>query len=436
MHESLSINQLMKELQKIFESFPDLRTGQNTRYKISDAGKGAFSVFFTQCASFLEHQEEMQRLKGRSNAQNLFGMKNIPSDSHIRSLLDPVLPSYLEPMYRLVFERLEAGGLLEVFRSHARSLLFVLDGTEYFSSQKINCANCNHRQLANGKTNYYHSVLTPVIVQANNENVISLEPEFILPQDGHEKQDCEIEAGKRWLLTHGKYYAKYNVTILGDDLYSRQPFCQAVKDVKMHFILVCKEDSHPQLYETVAFLEAQGVLGKYQKRHWNGKFGEIYTYRYADQLPLRGGSDALPVNWVELTITHEETGEVIYKNAFVTEFEVLETTVEAIARDGRARWKIENENNNVLKTKGYHLEHNFGHGEQSLSSLLLSLNLLAFLFHTVMGQVDEKYRLLRQTLRKRRKFFQHVETLLEYLLFDSWDALFSFMCRGLELDIG
>ena len=157
-----------------------------------------------------------------------------------------------------------------------------------------------------------------MIVQAGNEHVISLEPEFIMPQDGHEKQDCEIEAGKRWLRTHGDYYARHNVTLLGDDLYSRQPFCQAVKDAKMRFILVCKEDSHLQLYETVVFFDAQGVLGKYQKRHWNGKYGEIYTYRYANQLPLRGGSDAMLVNWVELTITHEETGEVIYKNAFVS----------------------------------------------------------------------------------------------------------------------
>jgi hypothetical protein len=149
---------------------------------------------------------------------------------------------------------------------------------------------------------------------------------------------------------------------------------------------------------------------------------------------VRAGSDALLVNWVELIVTHEETGEILYKNAFVTDFEILETTAEAIARDGRARWKIENENNNILKTKGYHLEHNFGHGEQCLSSLLVSLNLLAFLFHTLMDLVDEKYHLLRQALRKRRKFFQHLEALLEYLLFDSWDALFSFMCRGLELD--
>jgi hypothetical protein len=142
----------------------------------------------------------------------------------------------------------------------------------------------------------------------------------------------------------------------------------------------------------------------------------------------------MQVNWAELTITHEETGDVIYKNAFVTDFEVIETTVAAIVRDGRARWKVENENNNVLKTKGYHLEHNFGHGNQYLSSLLLSLNLLAFLFHTVLGLVDEKYRLLRQALRKRQKFFQDIETLLQYILFDSWDALFSFMCKGLELD--
>jgi DNA-directed RNA polymerase subunit RPC12/RpoP len=434
MMETLAIDSLIKELKLSFAEFPDLRTGSNSQYEMADAGMGAFSVFFTQCASFLEYQEEMKRLKGRSNAENLFGMRNIPSDSHIRSLLDPVSPKLLSGLYRLIFARLEAAGILEPFRSHARSLLIALDGTEYFSSQKIHCPNCSHRELLNGKTNYYHSVITPVIVQANNEHVISLEPEFIVPQDGHEKQDCEIEASKRWLHTHSEYYAKRNVTILGDDLYSRQPFCEAVKEAQMHFILVCKEDSHPSLYESVAYLDGQGVLGRYQKRSWNGKHGEIYTYRYGNHLPLRGGQDAMLVNWVELTITHEETGAIIYKNAFATDFEALETTAEAIARDGRARWKIENENNNILKTNGYHLEHNFGHGTQFLSSLLLSLNLLAFLFHTVMGLVDQKYALLRKALRKRRKFFQHVEALLEYLLFDSWDALFSFMCRGLELD--
>lgn len=434
MLEQLRLGQLIKELKQVFDDFPDERTGKNSQYEMVDAGLGAFSVFFIQCASFLEHQEEMKRTKGRSNAESLFEMMNIPSDNQIRGLLDPVMPKLLTPIYRIIFQRLEQTGMLDQIRSHAKSLLIAIDGTEYFSSQKIYCQNCSHRELANGKTNYFHSVLTPVIVQAGNENVISLEPEFITPQDGHEKQDCEIEAGKRWIGTHGDYYAKRNVTILGDDLFSRQPFCQALKDKKMHFILVCKPDSHPHLYESVAFLAEQGVLETYRKRVWNGKHGEIYTYRYANHLPLRGDNAAMQVNWTELTITHEETGEVIYKNAFITDFEILETTVEAIVRDGRSRWKVENENNNVLKTKGYHLEHNFGHGNQYLSSLLLSLNLVAFLFHTVLGLVDEKYRLLRQALRKRQKFFQDMETLLQYLLFNSWDDLFSFMCKGLELD--
>lgn len=434
MFEQLALKQLMKELKQIFDEFPDLRNGKNSQYEMADAGMGAFSVFFTQCASFLAHQAEMKRNKGRSNAESLFEMVNIPSDNQIRGLLDPVLPKALEPMYRLIFQRLVQSGILDTFRSYSNSLLFALDGTEQFSSQKIHCPNCSHRELANGKTNYFHSVLTPVIVQAGNENVISLEPEFITPQDGHEKQDCEIAAGKRWMNAHGKYYARWNVTMLGDDLFSRQPFCQALKDNKLHFILVCKPDSHSYLYESVAFLAAQEILGTHQKRVWNGKHGEIYTYRYANLLSLHGGKDALLVNWAELTITHEETGEVIYKNAFITDFEVRENNVEAIVRDGRARCKIENENNNVLKTKGYHLEHNFGHGSQHLSSVLLSLNLLAFLFHTVMGLVDEKYRLLRQVLRKRQTFFQDVETLLRYFLFDSWDDLFVFMCKGLELD--
>jgi hypothetical protein len=44
-------------------------------------------------------------------------------------------------------------------------------------------------------------------------------------------------------------------------------------------------------------------------------------------------------------------------------------------RDGRARWKVENENNNTLKTKGYSLTHNFGHGKHYLSALLATFEI-------------------------------------------------------------
>ncbi len=123
------------------------------------------------------------------------------------------------------------------------------------------------------------------------------------------------------------------------------------------------------------------------------------------------------------------------KNAFATNHLITDQTVEDIVLAGRTRWKVENENNNTLKTKGYNLEHNFGHGKQHLSSLLATLNILSLLFHTLLELLDEKYRLIRAHLPTRKTFFDDLRALTRYFCFDSWDHLLSFMLQGLELDI-
>jgi len=436
MYENLKSTKMIQTLRQQCSGFPDERTGSNQQYELTDAGMSAFSVFFTQCPSFLAHQRDMQLDKGQSNAERLFELAALPSDNQIRNLLDPVAASYLAGMYRHIFSELEQTGLLESYRSYGKQLLIAMDGTEYFSSKKIHCKNCSERVLNNAETRYFHSVLTPVIVQPGNAHVLAVEPEFIVPQDGHEKQDCELNAAKRWIEKYGAYYARRGVTLLGDDLFSRSPFCLQLKDARLHFILVCKPDSHAELYQTVAFLAANAVLDSKVVRRWMGKYAEIDTYRYTNQVALYAEKDAPLVSWVELTTTREDTGAILFKNAWITDFEIRDTAVEAIVRDGRARWKVENENNNVLKTKGYHLEHNFGHGSQYLATLLLSLNLLAFLFHTVLDLVDEQYRAIRQKLGRRRTFFQDLEALLRYFSFTSWDQVFDFMFHGLELDTG
>jgi hypothetical protein len=52
--------------------------------------------------------------------------------------------------------------------------------------------------------------------------------EFIRNEDGAEKQDCELKAAKRWLSKYADEYAWLKPTLLGDDLFSNQPFCEAV----------------------------------------------------------------------------------------------------------------------------------------------------------------------------------------------------------------
>ncbi|MDF1514163.1 MAG: hypothetical protein P1S60_10180 [Anaerolineae bacterium] len=71
------------------------RSGKNTRYSLTEAGLSAFAVFYMQSPSFLAHQRDMQRQRGRNNAQSLFGVERIPSDSQLRNLLDPVDPAGL-----------------------------------------------------------------------------------------------------------------------------------------------------------------------------------------------------------------------------------------------------------------------------------------------------------------------------------------------------
>ena len=59
---------IVEQLRDTFRAFPDCRKpGNNTRYTLEDAGLSAFSVFFMQCASFLEYQRRMVENQERSN---------------------------------------------------------------------------------------------------------------------------------------------------------------------------------------------------------------------------------------------------------------------------------------------------------------------------------------------------------------------------------
>jgi hypothetical protein len=414
MPERFTIDTLLHAFEPVFEHLPEHRKGRNTTYAISDAVLSAFAVFFMQSPSFLAQQQVVQRQHGRNNAQTLFGVAQIPSDNQIRNLLDPLPPERLFPLFETGWQILKATGILSAFQVFNQQYLIALDGTQYFSSRTVQCEACTHTTGATGITTYSHTVLLPMLVAPQQPHAVVLAPEFITPQDGHDKQDC-------------------TVTLLGDDLYSHQPFCELALAQHCNFILVCKPDSHATVYKWVNTLAALGGVSGLTRRQWNGRFGEVWTYRYVTDIPLRAETDALHVNWCELTITDERDGRVLYHNAWVTNHVLTDDTVGPIAAAGRTRWKVENEGNNTLKTKGYHFEHNYGHGQQHLAAFLLTLILLAFLCHTLLDVLNTKYQLLRRALAARRTFFDDLRALTRYWVFDAWDQLFDFMIRGLQL---
>lgn len=414
-----------------FDDLPDERRLSNaTKYEVADAALSAFSVFFSQSPSFLDWQLRMEEAQGKNNAESLFGVHQIPSVTQVRNLLDVVPPSTLFPVMAEMGDLLFELGHLSGHRAIGGTFLVALDGTDFFSSQNISCPCCSSAKLANGNTQYRHIAVTPVIVAPGNERVIALPPQFVEPQDGHAKQDCELAAAKRWLERWGAHYAARGMTMLGDDLYCHQPFCQQVVALGAHFLFTCKPQSHATIYEWVGELQRMEGLRTLTVSRRVGTKKMTDTYRYAADLPLRDGADALRVNWCEL-VTTDADDKVTFRNAWATSHAIDAGNVAALAAAGRARWKIENENNNTLKTKGYHFEHNFGHGKRHLSNLLATMILMAFLLHTALDLLDVRYRAVRAALPSRRTFFEHVRALLHYLPFDNWDHLMTFMLNSL-----
>ena len=414
------------------ESFPDRRTGKNTQFSLQDVTRGAFGVFFCQSPSFLAFQELMQQQQGKNNAQTLFGVQQIPSDNHIRALLDPVDPALLNPVYEKCFELMQQRQLVQPMRSFANSILVALDGTGYFLSESIHCPSCMVSKHRDGRVTYSHSVLLPAVVSPQHSYVVPLQPEFLSPQDGHDRQDCESQAAIRWIDRYAAGLSPLGVTLLGDDLYSRTPIITRAVQQELDFIFVAKPVMHKHLFEEIEGLAKLGGVHTLQLSVWTGRDHRHYHYRWLNDVSLTAEKGSPIVSWVELQIL-DDKGKVTYLNCWVTSHTINEQLVAELVKAARCRWKIENANFNTLKTKGYHFEHNFGHGQQYLSQTLLSPNVIAFLFHTLLELMDSRCALLRSTLPRRDTFFQHIATLTQYLCFDSWVALMLFMLKGLHL---
>ncbi|MCL2130777.1 MAG: hypothetical protein FWH35_10555 [Treponema sp.] len=133
------------------------------------------------------------------------------------------------------------------------------------------------------------------------------------------------------------------------------------------------------------------------------------------------------VNYFSLSIWNEEKNEQTYYNTWITNKTITCNNVAHLALCGRARWKIENEHNNVLKNHGYNLKHNFGHGEKHASEMYCLLNLLAFQMHSLLDIADEDYKKARACSGRREEFFNELRFLMKFKLFESWQEFIVFV---------
>ncbi len=422
----LSFQSLRHGLTTLFRDIPDRRQKLKVDHSMHDVVMSGFAMMYFQDPSLLQFQERLKEDYGHDNLETLFGVESIPKETQMRTILDTLDREEFRPAFKNFAHRLQRGKYLEQYRLSDRSYLAVIDGTEYFSSKSLSCPACLEKNHKDGKS-YSHQILQGAIVHPNLKQVIPLMPEEIRNTDGTEKQDCEINAGKRFIRQLRKDHPQMKFTIGGDGLNSKQPFIELIRQEGMNFILVAKPADHKIMMEWV---DEQKTLGEVKIKRVDDDKGRTHVYEWINQVPLNGKKDGILVNFFSYQIlTPDETGEkrATFKYSWVTDFEMAATNIEELVRAGRARWKIENECFNTLKNQGYHINHNFGHGTKNLSFNFLLLTLLAFFCHQIAELTDRLYQQCRKKLGSKIELWGNVRAYLKVFVFDSWEMLFQFV---------
>jgi hypothetical protein len=418
----LCADALLRSVQDVFCHIPDHRKG-DPEIPLSDALMSAFAMFSLKSPSLLA----FDKVRAEDNLQSIYGIGQVPCDTSMREILDPVKPEHLRPAFQAVFRHLQRGRALEEMVFVEGHYLLALDGTGYFSSQEIHCDSCLEKHHRNGTVTYSHQLLGAALIHPDKREVIPLMPEPIVKQDGSEKNDCERNAAKRFVTKFRRDHPNLKVIVTEDSLSSNAPHIETLHQHDMHYILGVKESDHAFLFKQVAEAEQAGRVTYYDRE--DRQQGIHHRFRFVCGMPLNASNASLRVNFIECW---ETVGDKVQHFSWVTDLCVNKGTVYRIMQGARARWRIENETFNTLKNQGYHFEHNFGHGYEHLSVVFAALMMLAFLVDQVQQLCCPLFQAAWAKWGSKSLLWEKMRALFFDYALESMRQLLEALCYGLK----
>jgi hypothetical protein len=408
-----------------FAHVPDPRR-PDSPIPLADALMSAFAMFSLKDPSLLAFDQR----RGDGNLKTLFGIGQIPSDTQMREILDPLDPEQLRPAFGDVFRQLQRGKALEPFVFYAGAYLLSLDGTGYFSSPTIHCNSCQVKEHKDGTVTYQHQMLGAVIVHPDIKEVIPLTPEPIKKQDGAAKNDCERNAAKRLLPKIRRQHPHLKFIVIEDGLASNGPHVRDLIDNEMHFILGVKPGDHAFLFEQVEAARLRGRSPKLSRKE--GKVTAEASWVYG--VPLNESNPDLRVDFLEYN-EYDAEGKRRKHFTWITDLHITRRNAWLFARGGRARWRIENETFNTLKNQGYHYEHNFGHGQRNLSVVFAMLMMLAFLVDQAQQLCCPLFRAVWKKLGSKRALWDNLRSHFRHFRIRSMRQLYEAILYDLAKEV-
>jgi len=421
----LNADALFKALYGDFSNVSDFRIN-NPDISMADALMSGFAMFSLKDPSLLAFDERRgtdQKLK------TIYNIEKVPCDTQMRTILDPVDPEQLRPAFNSPFRQLQRGKILEGMVFFEGCYLLSLDGTGFFSSKKLHSKIClTKKKSKTGEVTYQLQMLGAAIVHPDFKEVIPLVPEFIVKQDGQNKNDCERNAAKRFFEKLRKDHPHLPLIITEDALSSNAPHIREANKHNLHYILGVKEGDHSFLFEQVKKARSVGQITEFEiVDEKNPEM--IHRFSFLNQVPLNESNQDVLVNFLEYW---EVTPDKVKHFSWVTDFAVTEKNAYQIMRGGRTRWKIENETFNTLKNQGYHFEHNYGLGEKNLRLVFAMLMMLAFLIDQTQQLSCKLFRAVWKKQKSKRSLWGRMRSLFKEFEFESMQMLYHAILYGVK----
>jgi hypothetical protein len=382
-----------------------------TKPQIADALMSGLAMFSLKDPSLLAFEDR----RTDETIKTIYHIENIPSDTHMCRVLDEVEYTALAKTFKTVLAQVHRGKGLEDMVFYDGHYLISNDGTGYFSSEAVHCDSCLTVQHRNNTTEYRHGFLGSALVHPDQKVVLPLCPEPIKNTDGHTKNDCERNAGRRWLSDFRREHPHMKAIVTEDALGSNAPHLRDLVAHDLRFIIGIKPKSHAYLYDILNGTHTTSY-------EMTDKDGTHHRFVYQNDIALNEGSPDVRVNVLEYWET--DKGGKRQHFAWVTDIPMTNGNVHTLMRGGRARWKIENETFNTLKNQGYQFEHNFGHGKRNLSTVFALLMMLAFLIDQVQQKLCPVFRAALATCSSRRSLWEKVRGAVEWRVFHSMQDIF------------
>ena len=420
LRKQLNADALLSTMKTGFDKIKDHRPG-NVQHTLGDTLMAGFAMFSLKDASLLAFDD--RRITAPHNIMTIYGMGSIPCDTSMREILDGVDPNDLRPLFKDVFRLLQRGKALEQMVFMQGSYLLNLDGTGYFSSSTLSSDACMEKvNRKTGKITYYLQAVGAAIVHPSFKVVIPLCPEIIRKQDGETKMDCERNAIRRLLKKFRKDHPHLKVIINEDSLSSNAPHIKDLEEYNCHYILGVKEGDHKFLFQHVDQVVQDGEATELSMADEKNE-DIIHYFRIIYDAPLNKSNQDCRVTFVEYWQENTKTGKTL-RFSWITDLDITVDNVYQFMRGARARWKIENETFNTLKTQGYHFGHNFGLGKKHLTETFVFLMMLAFLVDQTQQLCCPLFNAIWKKLKTKRSLWEKLRFQFHGFIIETMEDLY------------